>query len=115
MELRTHVSNTLDALGISRRYLGYELAADAICLLVEDERSFRCICGSLFLRVADQHHCSRQQVERNLRTVIRHAWTVNAGGLRQLAAYPLSQEPTVSEFVEIVALFVLRERQRPAC
>ena len=107
-EQRAYVERLLDTLGVSRRYLGYTLAADAVCLALSDAQQLLGVRRGLLRSVAERHQCSCLQAERNLRTVIQHAWQVNADGVRKLAAYPLPQAPTVTEFIEILTVFTLR-------
>lgn len=107
-EQRAYVEGLLDMLGVSRRYLGYTLAADAVCLALTDAQQLLGVRRGLLRSIAEQHQCSCPQVERNLRTVIQHAWRVNADGVRKLAAYPLPQAPTVTEFIEILTVYALR-------
>lgn len=109
-EIRAYVERLLDTLGVGCRYLGHALAIDAVCQAVWDAQQRACVRRGLLRQIAERHQCSCPQVERNLRTVIRRAWLVNEAGLKRLAAYPLTQEPTVTEFVEILAVHVLRRR-----
>ena len=50
-------------------------------------------------------------VERNLRTVVSRAWQVNPDLLCRMAGYPLTAAPTASEFIEIIASYIIRSRQ----
>lgn len=108
------VAAMLESLGVNRRYLGYDLALDAICRAIAEEGRRAGACRGMLRRLAQQHQCSPAQVERNLRTVVHRAWMVNADRLLSMAAYPLEQPPTVSEFVEILTVFVLRQRRPSA-
>lgn len=112
MELEVYVEALLDELGVSRRYMGHALAVEAISRAARDAQQLTCIRRGLLSRLAQLHQCSCPQVERNLRTVISHVWTVNRDGLQKLAAYPLTQVPTVTEFVELLTVYVLREHEK---
>ena len=46
---------------------------------------------------------TRNNVERNIRTVIFRAWKVNRPLLSQLAGFPLEAPPAVSHFIEMLA------------
>lgn len=100
----------LESLGVTRRYLGCGMAAEAIVLLDAASRE----CGVIQLRqgvyepLASQHGCRWQQVERNLRTVVQRAWSVNRQGLRALAAYPLPVTPSVGEFLDLLLTYAQR-------
>ncbi len=77
-------------------------------VLVQEDRLF-CVKQEIFLPMAAAHSCDWRTIERNIRTVIHRAWTVNASFLCELAGYPLKTEPTVTEFIEMLASHVMRE------
>ena len=108
----TELITLLESLGITRRYLGCIMAAEAIILLDDASRT----CDAVRLRrgvyepLACQHGCHWQQVERNLRTVVQRAWYVNRKGLCALASYPLASVPSVGEFLEMLLTYAQRCR-----
>ena len=53
---------------------------------------------------AAQCGCPTSHVERNIRTIIQHAWKKNPRKVRELARCELTTYPTVSEFIELLAL-----------
>lgn len=56
----------------------------------------------VYWETAELHGCNRSDVERNIRTVIHHAWKVNRPGLQALSEYPLLAPPSVSDFLQIM-------------
>ena len=107
----TFVQDTLRPFGITRCYKGFKHTAYAICLAVQDESRLEAITKEIYTETAAHFGCKWTAVERNIRTVVSHAWSVNPGLLRQMAGYPLELEPTASEFIEIVATYIIRSRQ----
>ena len=107
----TFVQNTLRPFGITRCYKGFKLTAYAICLAVQDESRLEAITKEIYMETATHFGCKWTAVERNIRTVVSHAWSANPALLRQMAGYPLELEPTASEFIEIVATHIIRTRQ----
>lgn len=111
METRM-ITQDLRALGIGRQYLGYNITITAVRMVLGDENRLLCVKQGLFKPLSEQNHCDWRTIERNIRTVIHRAWNVNRDYLNELAGYPLHQEPTVTEFVEMLSDHVLREYRR---
>ena len=88
----TTILETLRPFGITRCYKGFPLTVYAIHLAVH-------------------FGCKWTAVERNLRTVVSRAWQVNPDLLCRMAGYPLTAAPTASEFIEIIASYIIRSRQ----
>ncbi|MDD6049957.1 MAG: sporulation initiation factor Spo0A C-terminal domain-containing protein [Clostridiales bacterium] len=105
------IINDLRALGIGRQYLGYHVTIQAVEMVLEDENRLLCIKQGVFVPLAEEQQCDWRTVERNIRTIIHRAWTVNRPYLSELAGYPLQQEPTVTEFVEILSAHLLRQNE----
>ena len=97
------IINDLRTLGIGRQYLGYKLIIKAVRMVLADDDRLLCIKREIFLPIAQEEHCDWRTVERNIRTIIHRAWKINREYLIVLARYPMQQEPTVTEFVEILA------------
>lgn len=107
METRTIVQD-LRTLGIGRQYLGYNITIKAVRMVVRDENRLLCVKQGVFVPLSEQQQCDWRTIERNIRTVIHRAWYINQPYLSELAGYPLHQEPTVTEFVEMLSAHVLR-------
>ena len=108
METRL-ITQDLRMLGIGRQYLGYNITVTAVRMAIGDENCLLCVKQCIFKPLSEQNHCDWRTIERNIRTVIHRAWNVNQTYLNELAGYPLHQEPTVTEFVEMLSAHVLQE------
>ena len=103
MEYETIVQD-LRMMGIGRRYLGYQLTIKAVRMVVMNENLLVAIKQGIYEPLAREALCDWRAVERNIRTIIHRAWHVNREHLCALAGYPLHQEPTVSEFLEMLSV-----------
>lgn len=107
MDIPTIIT-ALRTLGIGRQYLGYNITIQAVQMVLHDENRLLCIKQGILEPIAEQLQCDWRTIERNIRTIIRRAWAVNRTYLGELAGYPMDQEPTVTEFVEILSAHILR-------
>lgn len=98
----------LRKLGIGRQYLGYNITIKAVRMVLFDEDRLLCIKQGVFMPLSEQEKCDWRTLERNIRTIIHRAWTVNQDYLNELAGYPLQHEPTVTEFVEMLSAHIQR-------
>ena len=103
------IHELLLSLGIGRQYLGHSIAEQAIIMVIQDENCLLCVKHGIFLPIAARRGCDWRTIERNMRTVIHRAWSLNADRLIELAAYPLRSEPTVTEFLDILSSHVIRQ------
>lgn len=103
------ITQDLRALGIGRQYLGYNMTIKAVRMVLLDENRLLCIKQGIFVPLSEQQHCDWRTIERNIRTIIHRAWCVNRDYLGELAGYPMRQEPTVTEFVEMLSAHILRQ------
>lgn len=103
------IQEVLRLLGIGRQYLGYNITIQAVRMVLMDENCLFCVKQGIFVPVAEKQRCDWRTIERNIRTVIHRAWSVNPEYVGELAGYPLKQEPTVTEFIEMIASYILRE------
>ena len=97
----TAVQDILRSLGITRCYKGFKHTEYAICLAIQDESRLEAITKEIYMETAAHFECNWTAVERNIRTAVSRAWSVNPGLLCQMAGYPLESEPTSSQFIEI--------------
>ena len=104
----TTIQDTLRSFGITRCYKGFQYAAYAIQLAVEDESRLEAITKEIYEETAEHFGCNGAAVERNIRTVVERAWKINSRLLREIAGYNLDHIPTASEFIEIMATHILR-------
>ncbi len=104
----TMIENTLRPFGISKRYKGYDHTAYCIHLAVNDDMRLLSITKNLYMETADHFNCDWTNVERNIRTIVSRAWQVNPELLCKMAGYPITAVPTASEFIEIIASYIIR-------
>ena len=105
----TIIREVLWPCGLSGRYRGFPLLITAIRLCIDDEIQARMVSKSLYARVAEECGCPLYCVDRNIRTVIKRAWAVNPGYMRELTGYPMAAPPSSTEFIEIISSYILRE------
>lgn len=102
------IIHDLRALGIGRQYLGYNIAIQAVRMVLLDENRLLSVKQGILVPLSQQQHCDWRTIERNIRTIIHRAWCVNREYLSELAGYPMQHEPTVTEFVEMLSDHILR-------
>ena len=107
----TFIQDTLRHFGITRCYKGFRHTTYAIYLAVQDESRLEAITKEIYMETATHFGCKWAAVERNIRTAVEIAWRVNRPLLCELAGYPLRTEPTSSEFIEIIATYIIRSHQ----
>lgn len=110
----TAVQDILRSLGITRCYKGFKHTEYAICLAIQDESRLEAITKEIYMETAAHFECNWTAVERNIRTAVSRAWSVNPGLLCQMAGYPLESEPTSSQFIEIISSYTIRSQQLQA-
>lgn len=106
-----NTQDTLRLLGITRCYKGFKHTAYAIYLALDDEDRLAAVTKEIYMETAAHFGCKWTAVERNIRTAAARAWKVNRPLLCEMAGYPLAWTPTASEFIEILASYILRSSQ----
>ena len=107
----TVIQDTLHLFGITRCYKGFQHTAYAIYLAVQDESRLEAVTKEIYMETAFHFNCTWTAVERNIRTAVARAWKINLPLLAEIAGYPLACTPTASEFIEILASYILRSSQ----
>lgn len=105
-------SELLYTLGIGRQYLGHSITLEAVEMVLRDENRLLCVKQGIFVPMGQRRGCDWRTIERNIRTVIRRAWRMSPGRLSEMAVYPLRREPTVTEFLDLLAVRVMRGERR---
>ena len=108
---KTAIQDTQRLFGITRCYKGFLHTAYAIQLAVEDEDRLEAVTKEIYMETAFHFNCTWTAVERNIRTTVARAWKINRPLLAEIAGYPLTCTPTASEFIEILASYILRSSQ----
>ena len=109
MEHTQIIQDTLRELGIGKNYISQKRTVVAIQLALEDEDRLLRVKKGIYIPAAEICNCTWNAVERNIRMVVKKAWKVNRVGLIKMARYPLSEPPTASEFIEIMAYHIQKE------
>lgn len=109
MEYNQIIRDSLRELGVGGNYIAQQRAVVAIQLAIEDEDRLLYVTRDIYLPVAQICGCKWTAVERNLRTVVQRVWRINPAGLARMAGYPLSEPPTASDFIEILAHYLRRK------
>ena len=84
----TAVQDILRSFGITRCYKGFKHTEYAICLAIQDESRLEAITKEIYMETAAHFECNWTAVERNIRTAVSRAWSVNPDLLCQMAGYP---------------------------
>jgi len=98
----------LRSVGITRCYKGFKHTAYAIDLAITDEDRLENVVQQIYMEAASHFGCKWTAIERNIRTAVSRAWRINSQLLCQMAGYPLTAEPTASEFIEIISSYISR-------
>lgn len=109
MEHTKIIQDTLRELGIGKNYISQKRTVAAIQLALEDEDRLLRVKKGIYIPAAEQCNCTWGAVERNIRTVVEKAWEINRDRLIEMARYPMSDPPTASEFIEIMAYHIQKE------
>lgn len=107
----TAVQDVLRLFGITRCSKGFKHTAYAIYLAVQDESRLEAVTKEIYMETASHFNCKWTAVERNIRTAMARAWKVNRPLLLEMAGYPLTCPPAASEFIELLASYILRSSQ----
>ncbi len=102
------IQETLRLLGITRCYKGFKHVEFSVALAVYEEERLEAVTKEIYMETASHFNCKWTAVERNIRTAAARAWRVNRPLLCKMAGYPLTCTPTASEFIEIIASYILR-------
>lgn len=105
------IQETLRLFGITRCYKGFKHVEFAVALAVSEENRLEAVTKEIYMETASHFNCKWTAVERNIRTAVARAWSVNPALLCEMAGYPLTCTPTASEFIEIIASYILRSSQ----
>lgn len=106
----TKIEEILEQLNITRRYAGRLYAATGIEWVIEDESLLRDVTKRLYPQLGEQYHDTWRNVHRNLRTVVDVAYHSNQPYLEHLARRTLDDCPTPADFIDIIASYLMREK-----
>ena len=103
----------LRLLGVTGKLSGFRYAVYMVEQVRDQPDNVLLITKRLYKQTADHFNTTPSCVERNLRTVVQRVWRINPEGLAQMAGYPLSEPPTASDFIEILAHYIRRSLPTP--
>lgn len=106
------IQETLRLFGITRCYKGFKHVEFAVALAVSEKDRLEAATKEIYMETASHFRCKWTAVERNIRTAVARAWSVNPALLCKMAGYPLTCTPTASEFIEIIASYILHSNQQ---
>lgn len=102
----------LRRLGVGTTYKGYKATVLAVTLALEDEDRLSSVTKRIYGEVAKALDSTPGAVEKNIRTVVFRAWTMNRADLETMAGYKLELPPSPSEFLDILYTYIARSRIR---
>lgn len=105
------IQETLHELGITKCYKGFRHTEFAIALAISEEKRLEAITKEIYMETASHFNCKWTAVERNIRTAVARAWKINRPLLCEMAGFPMACTPTASEFIEIIASYIMRCNQ----
>lgn len=100
----------LHSLGVTANYIGFFHSAFAVCLALQNPNRLLLVTKWLYPEVAKHYSTSWHCVERNIRTVSKHAWTRNRLLLESLASRILPNPPSASDFLAILTSYLISLR-----
>ncbi len=89
----------LRKLGITEAYKGYHYIKEAVTLASEDEKKLLTFRDSIYVAIADKENANWKSIEKNFRTAVNRAWTINPGLVVEIIGYRIEWAPSVSEFI----------------
>lgn len=104
-----HVERVLRGLHITGKLVGLKYLVYAVSATVRDPDSTRYITKELYPEIAKHFGVTAAAAERAMRTAIQASW--DRGGretLDKMAGFHLTERPTNSEFLDIVAAYIAR-------
>lgn len=105
--MENNITALLRTLGVTMNYTGYILMIYALEICSEDNDALLAVTKYLYPDVAKRAHCTTVSVERNLRTVVNVVWKTHPDILSEIAGIPLTEKPTVSQFLAVLTSHLL--------
>ena len=102
------IDNRLQALGVTKRYLGYHFLKHAVVLALEDEERLRSVISGIYIPVAEKFNCQTHNVIKDIGTVSRHIWKNHRETLFEMAHCKMEKEPPISELISIITTDIQR-------
>lgn len=106
-----NIYGTIRKLGVTANYKGYYYVADAIQLAMSAQNQPIRITKDIYPYLATKYRTTALNIEHNIRTVVNVCWETNRNAIAEIAGFPLNDKPTNSEFVDMVAYYLLSMRE----
>lgn len=90
-------------------YAGFFQTSYGVFLALTDPDNLLMVTKRMYPEIARRCEATTGSVERNIRTVSKVAWTKNRLFLEEIAHCPLTERPTASQFISILALYLMEE------
>ena len=107
--MKEKAQNVLRYLGGTANYRGYQQTVVACQLVQADETLLLCVTRELYPKVAEKFGCNADNVERNIRTLIKHIWNRHPERLSEISHCDLQYPPTSAEFLDYLVTYIQRE------
>lgn len=98
----------LRQLGVNGSYLGFRYVAYGVACNLENPELIIYICKGLYIEIAKHFHVNIDNVERNIRTVVKVIW--NEGDrelLNEVFGMELTKKPKNAVFIDALSQYVL--------
>lgn len=93
-------------MGVTSKYKGYYLVADAVKLSMEEPGQPLQITKDVYPSLAKKYNSSPDNIEHNIRTVVKICWVDHKEQMDRIAGYPLDYKPTNSEFLDMLTYYL---------
>ena len=95
-------------MGMTSKYKGYYYVAEAVMLSMELQDYPIKITKDIYPYLAKKFKSTSVNIEHDIRTVINVCWMANKETMERIAGYPLRYRPTNSEFVDMLAYYLIQ-------
>lgn len=112
MTAMTTIKDVYDLLrkfNITRNYKGYDYAAYAIWLTVQDATRVQLVTKWLYPDVAANYGVEPSKVERNIRTLVSVICDEDPEAMHKVLGIKLAKKPTNARFIALMSDYLLRE------
>lgn len=94
-------------LGANSKYKGYFFTADAIRMTMTYQEKPLRITKDIYPNLTKKYKSTPTNVEHDIRTLVNVCWEGNRKFLEEIAGYSLNYKPTNSEFIDMLAYYLL--------
>lgn len=105
------IFDVMRELGVTPKYKGYYFVAEAVRLAMEFQDEPTKITKDIYPKLAKRYKSNTMNVEHDIRTVIKVAWTNRRNEMERMAGYKLNYKPTNSEFVDLLVCYLTQTNE----